>query len=76
MSKNWHAVFFVSKNFYRKLFVKKRVILDRDCTVKKSLVGAFLTAILSGGFVLADTMLFGTVKASTVGLKLTALVGV
>jgi hypothetical protein len=35
-----------------------------------------LTAILSGGFVLADTMLFGTVKASTVGLKLTALVGV
>jgi hypothetical protein len=44
--------------------------------VKKSLMGAFLTVLLSGRFVIADTMLFGTVKASTVELKLTALVGV
>ena len=44
--------------------------------MKKLQLGAFLTAILSGRFVLADTLLFGLVKASTVGLKLTALVGV
>jgi len=44
--------------------------------VKKSQLGAFLTALLSDGSVLADTMLFGTIKASTHGLKLTALVEV
>jgi hypothetical protein len=44
--------------------------------VKKSLLSAFLTAILRGRFFLVDTMLFGTVKASKVRVRLTALVGV
>lgn len=44
--------------------------------MKKPQLGAFLTALLSDGYVLADTMLFGTIKASTDGLRLTALVGV
>ncbi len=47
-----------------------------DCTVKKPLISAFLTAILIGRLVLASAMLFGTVKASTEELRLTPKVEV
>jgi hypothetical protein len=35
-------MFFVSKNFYRKLFVKKRVILDRGLHCEEVAVGCVL----------------------------------
>lgn len=37
----------------------------KDCTVNKSLLSAFLTAILIGGSVLASAVRFGAVQAST-----------